>query len=498
MPTNRNATVRPAIRLAVLGVLSALIYWLALVRPANLFAQYGEPRADLYYLFTQGLPGSLRLVLAFGALAVLYLQAWRTAGRMSGRAAWLVMLGMVPVFSGLMLCLNPFDAADIYDSIIHGRMTGVYGANPFTHVPAEFPEDPFIEYIAWSEEPAPYGPVWEALAGLGAWLAARVEGNPILVHVIVFKFLPGLFTFASITVVALTLHRVAPEQALPGTLLLAWNPVVVYEAWGNGHNDMVMVFFVLLACLAVMAGSGTRRYTLAALALVAGALVKFLPLLLLPAVGLMAWSELKDWPSRVRFLVVTGGLCLLLTGLIYAPFWEGAEVVTLNRRTQLFTASLPAAVYHLLQLGMPRDRAAEVAGAIALAATALFALWQGWRAARRSTERDAFPQAAFNILAFFLLVTCLWFQQWYTVWLVALAPLLASPASRGLAILFSFTALGKQFVFFPLLIARRDRLPQPWLEILFALGVLGPAWVYYLLSKVRGVLLKVEGLKVEG
>ena len=75
-----------------------------------------------------------------------------------------------------------------------------------------------------------------------------------------------------------------PPRALAGTLLLAWNPLILYETLGQGHNDVAMLFWVL-ACAWCLA---RRRYTLAVLALVAGALFKFVPLLLLPAAGLIA------------------------------------------------------------------------------------------------------------------------------------------------------------------------------------------------------------------
>ena len=139
---------------------------------------------------------------------------------------------------------------------------------------------------------------------------------------------------------------IASFLALAGVLLLAWNPVVLYEAWGNGHNDIIMVFWVLLAA------------------------------------GLIAWRQLPDMRSRQRYLLASAAGGALLVLLAYWPLWQGTQVLSFTRRLDLFTTSLPAVIY---QLSIPRlgeTRAASLISDIALLLTFAFALWQGWRAAR--------------------------------------------------------------------------------------------------------------------
>jgi hypothetical protein len=267
---------------------------------------------------------------------------------------------------------------------------------------------------------------------------------------------------------------VAPERALAGTLLLAWNPVVLYETWGNGHNDMAMVFWVLAAvCFLAIS-----RYRLAALALVVGMLVKYIPALLFPAAGIIAIVHLKTWRGRLGFLVITGLAGLALIVLAYAPFWEGSEILTVNRRMSLFTTTLPSALFNFLLPELGEKRAASIISLGALVLTALFTIGQSllaWRG--RPWER--FSQAAFSILAFYLLFTNLWFQQWYTLWPIGLAPFV-SGNSRRLAILFGFAALSKQLFIGPLLFWGPAVIEQPWKELWFTLGTLGLPLAYIL------------------
>lgn len=477
--STRALLAHPGLALALLAGLSALVYALAFVGPAFLPALYPGARPDFFTLHAPGSPAHLALLLAFAFLGLVYLAAWRLAQHASGLLAWAVVIGGSLLFGAILVWLFPYDAADIFDYIIHGRMTGVYGVNPYRLTPNQFPHDPFYPYVAWKSDPSPYGPLWELIAGL----AARLGRGSFLGTVLLYKLAVGLFLLASLGLVALILRRAAPRLALAGTLLLAWNPVVLYETWGNGHNDMVMVFWLLAAAWAMQ----RRRYTTAVLALAAGALVKFVPLLLLPAAGLIALAGLSGLWRRVSFLVRSGLAVLALAALAYAPFWYGPQVFTVANRTHLFTASIPAALYYLLKTRLPEATAAGAVSLVALGLTAVFALWQGWRAARLGeAEPDRrLAQAGFNILTFYLLVTCLWFQQWYTLWLIGLAPLLASSAGRRLAILFGFAALSKQLVLGPALFWPRPWLQQPWLEVCFTLGILIIPWTYALQAILR-------------
>jgi hypothetical protein len=132
----------------------------------------------------------------------------------------------------------------------------------------------------------------------------------------------------------------------------------------------------------------------------------------------------------------------------------------------------------------PRLGAQTTARSISLAAaaiTGLFALWQG-RQAWRDRSWLSFPQAAFQILMFYLLLTCLWFQQWYTLWPLGLAALLPPGHAARLAALLGYTSLSKQLVFEPLLLWMHPLPPKSWREFRLGPGVLAVPWLYVLLA----------------
>ena len=486
-PQNSKASTQSSAAIIVLAgvaAMSFLIYLFAFVYPYNIFELYPYPRLAVYR-FAQDNPMVIWwLASAFVIQSGLYWLGWRAAQHASGKTAWFIVIGGAFAFSIVLLFIYPFDAADIFDYIMHGRIASVYNANPFRDVADQFSNDPFFPYAAWQHTPSFYGPAWVMVDTAVTWLV----GDGIITNVLAFKLVGGIFLAASVSVVALILRRAAPERLLAGVTLLAWNPVVLFVTLGNGHNDIVIVFCILTAVLAIL----HHRYTFTILALVLGALFKFIPVLLLPAAGLIALRNLSHMRARLRFLVVTTLSTLLLLVLAYGPFWYGIEIFDMSQRTRLFTASLPAMIYTWLRPALGREQAALIVSLTAISLTILFALWQGWHSSRTPSWLS-FSYATINILLFYLLLTCSWFQHWYTVWPLGIAALLPPGPTVYLAmILGGYAVLSKQIIFGPL-IYRLHPFPGAWREIWFAPTVLGLPWLYAFFSLIDNFLQKFVG-----
>jgi hypothetical protein len=465
----------PAIAKLIGAALGSLaIYLLAFTLPANLFTLYQRDSLIGGLLQQAGLSGFLRLSVAFMGVGFLYFVGLRAVYRTSNKPAWMIVIGSTLAFAIIFLFMAPLDARDIYDNIFHGRILGVYGANPFRDLISSFPQDPFIKYPWWKNSPSAYGPMWETLAGITAWLA----GDGIITNILAFKILPGIFHLTSIVVVVSFLRRLQPQHALSGALLLGWNPVLLYETWGNGHNDIAMIFWVLLATLLI----SWRQYSLGILALVAGTLIKFIPVLLIPAALLIGYHSFENLSSRFAFIVKTLLAGAFLIMIAYIPFWNGMATFSIARRMHMFTTSMPAVVYWILKPDLGWSEAARLVSLGASGLLAMFILFQSFHM-QKQEPTEGFLQTAFNILAFYLMVTCLWFQQWYGIWLISLAPLLPV-RSRRFALFFGFWVMSKQLIFVQLIIPAMSHQPETliWLEPLLALIVLGVPWIYALLN----------------
>jgi hypothetical protein len=469
----------PAITLAAAILASLAVYVLIFVRPAGLFNLQHKPGIDLWAL-TRADPGFRNhLVAGYVLLALCYLLGWWALRRLRGEWLWPLVLGGAALAGLILLFQYPFGASDIFDNIMHGRILGIYHANPFIQAPVNFSTDPFYLYAGWKYYPSMYGPLWELMAGG----VARLAGNGFFQNVLAFKLLPAAFLAGSVAVTAVILRRAASQRALPGVWLLAWNPVVLTETIGTGHNDMAMVFFVLLAVWAI----SRERYSLSVAALIAGALVKFLPVLLVPAAGWLALHDLDGLRAKLRFLLMAGSISLGLIIAAYAPLWQGLRTLGLSTHETLYTTSLGSIVHFNLLPAVGLQAANNLVSWIAVGLTGVFAVWQALRSAAYSRTYGVeaawlrFTRAGVNIFLFYILVTCLWFQNWYLLWPISLAVLLPGGPAQVFTLAAGFVALTKPLIVAPYLLWRLPLPVEGWREWRLTLGVLAPIWLAGLL-----------------
>lgn len=462
------------LQLSLLGALSVGIAWLGLVRPYNLFALLLAPLRSLPKL-TDGQPlAQAGFVVTLAALSGLYYLAWRvcrSVGRdpAARRPAWLALAGSLLALNALLVWLYPIGAADIFDNISRGRITAVHGGNPFYDTPRDFPADRYRFYAGWPNFTSAYGPLWELMAAG----ASRLAGDDRLANVLVFKALGLAFYAGSVALVALILRARSPSRSLQGVCLFAWNPVVIYETAGNGHNDIVVAFFILAAVWAL----SSRRFTTALLALICGALVKFVPAVLLPIALAYSLRELPGRLARLRYLAASLVLGAALIVSTMAPFWRGGDLLALERRSTLFTTSLPALVQVNLapMLGVPvSQRLVANVAAMLLVAAAMRQAWRAW-----SEPGWLAPVRAFClVLLFYLMFACLWFQPWYTVWVLALAAVLPEGVEGRTVVLLSYAAAWKTIIFDFFLYRGGPLPPVIWRETWLGPATLGVAWLY--------------------
>lgn len=462
------------VQLCVYGGVSAFVYWLAFTRAYSLNEWWVTSQRTIAKLAHFEMGAGISYTLGFLALFILYFLALRCA-KFEATPRVLATVTATTVLLNLpLLLLYPVDSADIFDNIIRGRMTSLYGLNPFLQVPHDVIQDPFYFYTAWRFFPSAYGPLWELVASAGAWFA----GNSVIGSVLVFKLISVASYLGIGGLVVKILEQVAPARAAYGAVFVLWNPLLLYTTAGNGHNDAVMMFTVVLAFYFLT----HNHFTFAIVALVAGMLVKFIPALLIPVVLLAAWNALHGWRERVRYFAVTGFVSASFIAVAYAPFWDG-KFLDLDWRWNLFTTSLPAWAWLALEnFYDPKFASALVnrGGYILLAAWMLREMILLWRHRAEPFRVEPYVRAALSILLFYLLVTVAWFQTWYVVWLIPLAALLPDGfVTRGVLV-FCGAALWKMplydFVLF------RDAPPAPRTlvnELVLTLGVLAAPWLYF-------------------
>jgi hypothetical protein len=282
-------------------------------------------------------------------------------------------------------------------------------------------------------------------------------------------------------------------------VLFAWNPLTLYDGLGNAHNDIVMIFFLLLGIYAVL----RSHFSWGMLALMAGALVKVIPLVLLPLAWMAGLRVLQSGRARLRFTLLTGLACAGLALAVFAPFlndWN--RLVLLPTLSSFYTTSLPAFLQAQLQQCMGIKPSEKIVAGIAYAALAAFIAYQMrriWKDTRVAggpsalqspgqaeppASAAAFLRAATWTLLFYLIFTCDWFQPWYALWPLALAALLPESTITWTAMLLAYVSLWKTPIFNFFLFSGPHLPPPNVRETLLGPLTLGLVWLYLAIRAV--------------
>ncbi len=223
------------------------------------------------------------------------------------------------LYSFTLIILPPAASGDVYNYVMYSRILTIYQANPYLTYPANFSQDSVYYQIGedWQKMPTPYGPFWFYLT----YLPSLISKNSIALAIFLFKFLGFLFYLGSIFFVykILIILKITPKEFT--LLLYAWNPLILFEAVNNAHNDMMMGFFIILAIYFSL----KRKKIFSFLSLLISVLIKYFTVILLPVVFWESWKKTKNHFLKMKYL--TGILLSIITlvGLSYLPFWQGLK-----------------------------------------------------------------------------------------------------------------------------------------------------------------------------
>ena len=423
--------LRKHFALLICGLLALGVYIWAFASRFSLLklAPTGLP-PDLSILTGRSPAAYVRYVGEITVLFGLYLMGLYLARRAEGRVAIAIVIGC-GVLSALVLSgVYPFGASDLFLYVARGRVLGIHGYNSLVVAPNAFQDvTTYVPFPSeWIGSPSPYGPLWEWTAAL----LARLGDGSLLRSLLVFKLFNVGVYIACLGVIVAILRRRGSEHVISGLIAFAWNPLVLLECHAQGHNDLYMMLFVLLALWAWE----TSHHSSAIALLMLGGLVKYVPWLFLPVVMVLLWRQV---PPRVWRRTVWRGMLasLLLIALLLGPLWPGREWGVLQ---QLRFGHNSVSVWLILTLRrvLPQLDAFAVGSWVM---RVMFGIAYVWLIGRSFRKGASMVQTWHRVLYAWLLLGALAFGYWYIVWLVALASLLLDEQERMRTIVFSWCGL---------------------------------------------------------
>jgi hypothetical protein len=409
----------------------------------------------LFPALAQNVAHHLSGVNVLGLLLALAFALVLLAARVGGRAArarlspsqvhtiFSTVIVMTGIFGLTYLCAPGVMSQDVLLYGLIGRMVIVYHVNPYLVAPTAFPYDILYAAIARGlHGPTVSGPIWVDVSILVV-LFARESVAHILVG---FRLLGLIAHLINVVLIWSVLTKLKPEACIAGTLLYAWNPLVLLMSVAEMHQSVLIVLFVLLAVFLFQRKSLILSWVFLLLAVLTNAL----NLLLLPLFFAVQRKESRAW--RGLWELGTACISVVVVLLAYAPYWQGwglagmidslRQAVVQNGAVNSLDAvllnlplKLPSAVYGLIVPAHWIIVAAVVVGGLLL-----FGLWLV------DSLRFALLFTSWLFLALLVLLPTYW--PWYTLLPLALAICAMGRGTLLLAVLMTMGATLSYYYWF--------------------------------------------------
>ena len=297
------------------------------------------------------------------------------------------------------------------------------------------PNEPYLAVAGeYARQVSPYGPLWEAVAQVPLRLGILSLGGGVIAMKVI-----ALLSYAGMAaVIGWQARQDASGEGLSAASALtffALNPLVLLEALGNGHNDMLMLALITLGLALWQRG----RWAWASLALVAAALIKSTGAVVLP---LFWMAVVAAAPDRRRRVLQGLGMAAIFAGVGLAAYrlmgplpaiLDGTLRATLDRRGYV----LSYAFRMLFSVWYPGDvRMALLPVQVGNVLFGLIYLVLLVQLARRRLTLIAAGFAAMTTL----LVLETTFRIWYPLWLLPFAALGLTSGRAWRTLLFGLTA----------------------------------------------------------
>ncbi len=369
--------------------------------------------------------GHLLALLALAVLGSVAVYAWCLRRVRTEPITLRRLLTVAGICCALLVLTPPLLSRDLFAVGFYGKISVFYHENPYLVTPQKFVGDPWLAFMStnWKNTPMVYGPlVW-----LLSYTGAAVFGRSIVANLVFLKVVMAGAHIINAVLIWQILDRIAPERRELGTMLYAWSPPIIMLGVGGGHNDIIMMTFVLLAFLLLL----RERPMLGFASLTLAVLVKYVSLIFLAMYLFYLLRQMGSWKERWKQLARYGAIFVGICGLFFLPLWDGLSTFKAMIRSAgkinvlsarwLVSSALKALFRHVFLLS--EATAASLASALAAVAMGIIFVFILVRILRRYRTREQLGEAwALAIFAF--LTTAGYILPWYLIWFVPLLPLM--------------------------------------------------------------------------
>lgn len=322
------------------------------------------------------------------------------------------------LFTLTLVFLVPKSGGDFYHYIFEDAVLVSYQQNPYLVAPVDLPQEPLSWLSNWRNLPSQHGPFKFFLTQPAYYISQGL----VVPAVFLYKLLYAFFFIASIFLVYKILKYLSRPWTNFALMLFAWNPLIVLAPHISGGNDILLLFWMLLAVYMAV----TNRFHLATIFLTLSILVKYVTIIFLPIFLVYYLFQETSFISKLtslgRHLLIFSATSLLL----FLPFWQGPEIFagTLWVGKYFSANSVPGFLYmSLVSSGIYFSESLFKS-----IFEGLFVVILGFLSLRLLTSKtifaDKFLIYLVLVMSLFLLIGKFWIFYKYFVWLIPLVYLL--------------------------------------------------------------------------
>jgi hypothetical protein len=399
---------------------------------------------SLYPFFNGQLISSRQLLLEY-SLNVVPTILFAVLGLISFAAYLFLLKKQMPVkkvirfaliFQFVVFFAYPVLSTDIFSYMYSNRVSSEYGQNKWLVSPDNFPDDKFGQFADWKDKTNVYGYINHLI-----YTPADYFGNDdVLTTLLLYKITTLIFAVATIFVLKELLSNKSTEDQSFYLKLILWNPLFLFEILGSGHNDIFLIFFILLSILFW----NRKNWLMAGILLAFSMQIKLISIVLFGyfAVKLLQNKQVKElFKYSVSFIIVN----------IFSFILMKVNPLTFLKRVFYNSESYWQSLPGIFEKFFPN---VDIPFTIIFAIVGVTLIYLQFK--KNWSPIYASLLALFMYLLFF--TGAYW--NWYVLWIFILIPFIKNKKIKKAVVILTFTS----FMAYPLL----------WFSHRFGFG--NPAW----------------------
>lgn len=302
----------------------------------------------------------------------------------------------IAIISVLAAVILPNNSSDVYYYMASGRLDAKYNMNPYNDVfknnQAQHMDDNIVATSPALNTNFLYGALWAMICkALSAF-----PTNSAIVMLYIYKLANVIIHLINCYLI----YKISKKTK--DVIIYGLNPLILFEGIINCHNDIYVVFFILLAIYL----KKQKKIGLAVGTVALGALIKYIPILILPYIIFDEDIKKIDVKKTIIYAIETIAIFFEISILVIGSV---KGVLTFTQQAEVLANSL----YLILKMNGIQI---SLIHKVAMAAFAVIYII--------SVIKSNKPKTYKNIFILFLLIVISNFRTWYIIWLFALIPIL--------------------------------------------------------------------------